>query len=131
MAKPDLRPLYSTPETTIMEQGGKGFKAIDLGESLNLLPPPERQILKRTGSLFVANTPLDLTDPGPGWSIFGSITDIEDEEDLLLNTKIYRNGQLLTGKVGISSVDFDFYFIEKNKIAFIFSVRTSEVIQCY
>ena len=122
MAKPDLRRLFANAKGRIVQLRGTGLEPIDLIQNV------QRKILKRTGGLFKANTPLDLTEPGPGWAAFGSLEAVEDELDLFVNIKIYRNGQLLMSNNG-ASPDFDFSFIEKNKVAFIFSVRTSEVLQ--
>ena len=122
MAKPDLRKLY-------VDSDGRTYQLVGTGtEPMDLIEPVERQILKRTGGLFKANTPLDLTAPALGWRVTGNSVGMENEIDLFLNVKIYRNGHLLTLNDRFSP-DFDFSFIEKNKIAFIFSVRTSEVLQ--
>ncbi len=122
MAKPDLRKLYVDSDGRTVQLAGTG------PELMALIRPIERQILKRIGGLFKANTPLDFTDPGIGWRVVGNSVGIENEIDLFLNVKIYRNGHLLTVNDRFSP-DFDFSFIEKNKVAFIFSVRTSEVLQ--
>ncbi len=122
MAKPDLRKLYADSEGQIIQQMGVGVQPLEPIEGI------ERLILKRIGGLFKANTLLDLTDPGPGWDVFGNITGIEDEIDLFLNTKIYRNGQLLAVNDRFSP-NFDFSFMETNTVAFIFSVRKGEVLQ--
>ncbi len=122
MAKPDLVPVYANPEGQTFRMGGMHFKPLELNTVIR------RQVGKRSGPIFQAHTPLDLTALGLGWAVFGSPIEIEDETDLLVNIKIYRNGQLLMGSGGFSP-DFDFYFVEKNKLAFIFSIRTSEVLQ--
>ncbi len=122
MAKPDLGRLYAGPKGQIFKQGGSGLSTLEVSLTV------QRLILKRVEGLFGENEPLDLTAPGFGWLIFGDAINVENEADLLTNIKIYRNGQLLIGNNSFSP-DFDFYFIEKNKIAFIFSIRTSEVLQ--
>jgi len=122
MAKPDLSKLYTDPKGVIFRQDGTGLAVVALGT------PAERQVMKRIGGLFEARTILDLINPGPDWEIFGIITGIEDIVDLLIETKIYRNGQLLIGSADISQ-DSDFYFVDRNKIAFIFHIRKGEVLQ--
>jgi hypothetical protein len=122
MVKPDLVAVYANPNGRLFKLKGKGL------EPMGPIPLVQRLLLKRTGSLFEAHTPLDLLDPGVEWKKFGSPLEIFNEEDLLVNIKVYRNGQLLTVNNDFGS-DFDFYFVDTNKIAFVFSIRTHEILQ--
>ena len=122
MAKPDMSKLYAGSDGIIFRELGVGLQTLT---STHVI---QRQILKRTIGTLPADTPLDLVSPGSGWEIHGDPIEVTDGVDLLTNVKIYRNGQLLTVDNDFGS-DFDFYFVEENKIAFVFSIRTSEVLQ--
>lgn len=99
--------------------GGGGTVAID---KLSLI---------RTGGCFASDLPLDINNPGAGWSSFGGPVLISGSQEFVEQIQTYRNGILqLPGES--SSDDFDVYFVAPSgTIAFEGDIHTHDVVQVW
>ncbi len=86
--------------------------------------------LVRTGGTFAANTPLDINDPGSGWTATGNSVFFSASEFVEV-TQVYRNGILQLPGLD-SSADNDVYFVAASgTMAFEYDVTPFDVLQIW
>ena len=86
--------------------------------------------LVRTGNKFDANTPLDINNPGAGWTSIGGPV-FFSASDFMNTTQVYRNGAIQLPGID-SSADNDVYFVSgSGVIAFEYNVKNLDVLQIW
>ncbi len=91
----------------------------------------DRRVLVRTGGQLVANTTIDINDPGPGWALLGVPVTFSGAAEFTESTQVYRNGEMqLTGVSASAGNDVYFVAVSGN-IAFEMKLHTNDVVQVW
>jgi hypothetical protein len=90
-----------------------------------------RRVLVRTGGQVVANTAIDINDPGSGWALLGVPVTFSGSTEFTEFTQVFRNGEIqLTG--ASAGADNDVYFVAASgSIAFEMKIHTNDVVQVW
>ncbi|MBD3260971.1 MAG: hypothetical protein GF334_04715 [Candidatus Altiarchaeales archaeon] len=131
----DVFPIYSS--TVFVTQNGSLEQAVgELDSALSTVSGSQAgEIAKvkliRTGGNFGADTAVDLSSPGAGWTVSGDTIVWTDATDFVENVSVFVNGILqLPG--ADSSADNDVYFVgTPDQLAFEFNIKKNDVIQVW
>lgn len=131
----DTTPDYSS--TVFVTQNASLEQAIgELDAALFVVSGTQSgEILKakliRTGGNITADTVIDISAPGAGWTVIGDTITWTDATDFVENVSVFYNG-ILQLPAASSSDDNDVYFsAAPDSLAFEFVIRRNDVIQVW
>lgn len=127
---PDYTSTVFVSQNSSLETAISALDAALATVSGNAAGAVTKRILVRTGGNFAANTSLNTSTPGAGWSAYGDAISWATANDFVENVSIFYNGQLQLTASGAADNN-DVYQLGSPSIAFEFVVRANDVIQLW